>query len=135
MPIGDPGGGEFIYTEEGLPESVFMAVVPCSDIGLALSFYNGLLGMDVLYRKDGEAAVRRGTATLLLRKSGVVGVDTGVYLGVANPYDLRRRLSDEGVAFVRDPMRSPLGVCTSFKDHDGNVMHAIEMNAEVRPES
>jgi len=132
MPIGDPGGGNFMYTTEGLPESVFMAAVPCRDIDRSLSFYNGLLGMDVLYRKKKEAAVRRNGATLLLRASDAVGIDTGIYLGVENPYDLHRRLVDEGVVFVSDPLRTPLGVSTSFRDFDGNVIHAIETRAPLR---
>jgi len=133
MPIGDPGDGNFNYTVEGLPETIFMATVPCRDIDRALSFYNGLLGMDILYKKEKEAAVRRNGATLLLRVSVSVGMDTGIFLGVENPYDLHRRLVDEGVIFVRDPVRAPLGVYTSFKDDDGNIIHAIEMKAELRP--
>ncbi|MCL2032046.1 MAG: VOC family protein [Methanomassiliicoccaceae archaeon] len=132
MPIGDPGGGNFLYTEEGLPESIFSATVPCADIDRALSFYSGLLGMDVLYKKEGEAAVRRNGATLLLKVSDATGADTGIFLGVENPYDLHRRLIDDGVVFVKDPARTPLGVSTSFKDHDGNIIHAIEMKADLR---
>jgi catechol 2,3-dioxygenase-like lactoylglutathione lyase family enzyme len=109
-----------------------MAAVPCKDIERALSFYSGLLGMDVLYRKEKEAAVRRNGATLLLRVSDAAGIDTGVFLGVENPYDLHRRLVDEGVVFVMDPFRAPLGVVTSFRDSEGNVIHAIEMNAAMR---
>jgi len=132
MPIGDPGGGNFQYTEEGLPEMIFMAAVPCSDIGRALSFYCGTLGMDILYKKEKEAAVRRNGATLLLKVSDTVGIDTGVFIGVDNPYDLHRRLIDEGVIFLRDPIRAPLGVFTSFMDQDGNVIHAIEMKATIK---
>lgn len=132
MPIGDPGGGNFNYTTEGFPETVFMATVPCKDIDRALLFYSELLGMDTLYKKEKEAAVRRNGATLLLKKSDTVGIDTGIFLGVENPYDLHRRLVDEGVVFVRDPLRAPLGVYTSFKDDDGNIIHAIEMKAELK---
>ncbi|MDR1404520.1 MAG: glyoxalase [Candidatus Methanoplasma sp.] len=132
MPLGDPGGGNFVYTSEGLPESIFMAAVPCGNIGRAVSFYSGLLSMDVLYRNEKEAAVRRNGATLILKISEQTGVDTGIFLGVGNPYDLHRRLTDEGVVFVRDPMRSPLGVYMSFRDDDGNVIHAIEMKAELK---
>jgi catechol 2,3-dioxygenase-like lactoylglutathione lyase family enzyme len=131
MPIGDPGGGNFTYTTEGLPESIFMAAVPCRDIDRALSFYSGLLGMDLLYRKEKEAAVRRNGATLLLKVSEAAGIDTGIFLGVENPYDLHRRLVDEGVVFVREPSRAPLGVFTSFRDDDGNIINAIEMKADL----
>jgi catechol 2,3-dioxygenase-like lactoylglutathione lyase family enzyme len=132
MPIGDPGGGIFVYTEEGLPETVFMSTIPCRDIDRALQFYCGLLGMDLLYRKENEATVRRNAAVLLLKVSDAAGVDTGIFLGVDNPYDLHRRLIDEGVVFIRDPARAPLGVFTSFADADGNIIHAIEMKAAVR---
>lgn len=132
MPLGDPCGGNFNYTDEGLPESVFMATVPCRNIDLALSFYNGLLSMEVLYKKEREAAVRRNGATLLLKVSDAVGTDTGIFLGVENPYDLHRRLVDEGVIFIRDPIRAPLGVYTSFLDADSNIIHAIEMKAALK---
>lgn len=132
MPIGDPGGGIFEYTAEGLPDSVFMAVVPCREVERAVSFYAGLLGMDVVYKKEGEAAVRRNNAVLLLRVSDRTGIDTGIFLGVDNPYDLHRRLIDEGVIFVRDPARAPMGVYTSFRDCDGNIIHATETKAAVK---
>ncbi len=132
MPIGDPGGGNFIYTTEGLPESLFMATVPCRDIGCSLSFYSELLGMETVYQKEKEAVVKRGAAAIFLKVSDVVGIDTGIFLGVENPYDLHRRLIDEGVVFVRDPVRAPMGVHTSFKDIDGNIIHAIEMNAVLK---
>lgn len=132
MPIGDPGGGNFTYTNEGLPESIFMVTVPCREILRSVRFYIELLGMELLYQSDNEAVVRRNNATLLLKRSSDVGIDTGIYIGVENPYDLHRRLVDEGVVFVRDPIRAPMGVYTSFRDDDGNIIHAIEMNAEIR---
>lgn len=117
---------------EGLPETVFMATVPCKNIDKALLFYSGLLGMGILYKREKEAAVRRNGATLLLKVSDTVGIDTGIFLGVENPYDIHRRLIDEGVVFVRDPIRASLGVYTSFKDGDGNIIHAIEMKAQLK---
>ena len=56
-----------------------------------------------------------------------VGIDTGLYLRTDSPYDLHRRLVDEGVIFVMDPKRTHLGLITSFKDDDGNVLYAIEV--------
>jgi catechol 2,3-dioxygenase-like lactoylglutathione lyase family enzyme len=109
-----------------------MATIPCRNIEKALLFYNGLLGMDVLYKTEKEAAVRRNSATLLLKVSEAIGIDTGIFLGVENPYDLHRRLVDEGVVFVKDPFRAPLGVYTSFRDDDGNILHAIEMKASLK---
>ena len=60
------------------------------------------------------------------------GVDTGVYFGVDSPFNTRRRLIDEDVEFVREPVHTPFGTCTSFLDPDGNVLHAIDCGAEFR---
>lgn len=133
MPLGDPGGGRFEYTVEGLPEKLFMATIPSKDLKKAVPFYTDVLGMELLYENDREAAVKRGDAILLLKISDITGIDTGIFIGVDNPYDLHRRLVDEGVVFVRDPIRVPLGVYTSFRDDEGNILHAIEMKAELKP--
>jgi catechol 2,3-dioxygenase-like lactoylglutathione lyase family enzyme len=132
MPLGDPGGGSFAYTIEGLPQNIFVAVVPVKDPEKSLSFYRDLLGMEETYRSDNEIGVMRDGARLILRRSDRAGVDTGIYIGVNNPFDLHRRLIDEGVVFVEDPKREPWGVSTSFKDDDGNIIRAIEMNADIR---
>ncbi len=132
MPIGDPQGGMFEYTVEGLPESVFACAVPVGDLDRSLMFYTGTLGMRLLGRDDREAYVSRGGCRLILRVSERTGVDTGIYLGVDSPYNTRRRLVDEGVAFEREPARGPLGTYTSFLDPDGNILHAIDCGAEFR---
>ncbi|MDR3205882.1 MAG: VOC family protein, partial [Candidatus Methanoplasma sp.] len=75
-------------------------------------------------REDSEAVVRRGSAVVLIKKGSVFG-DSGIFFGVNDPYALHRRLIDEGVVFVRDPTRGPMGVFTSFLDPDGNTLHAI----------
>lgn len=133
MPLGDPGGGNFVYTDEGLPISIFAAAVPVKDVKRALAFYTEVLGMEIIYSNETEAAVYRGGARLILRKSQETGTETGIILGVDNPYDFHRRLVDEGVVFVSEPKRLPLGVCTSFRDDDGNILHAMETGAEPRP--
>lgn len=132
MPLGDPGGGDFTYTVEGLPECIFMSTIPTLNIERAVSFYNELLGMEILYQNEDIAAVKRNDSRLLIKKSNTVGIDTGIYFGVDDPYDLHRRLIDEGVIFVKDPRREPLGVVTSFKDDDGNIIYAIETKAELK---
>lgn len=132
MPIGDPHGGDFNYTEEGLPKCIFLVEIPSSDIERSLTFYVDMLGMDIIYRREKDAAVRRGSATVVIRLSGDVGKDTGICFGVDDPYDLHRRLIDEGVRFVKDPQREPLGVRTSFMDPDGNILHAMETGAQLR---
>lgn len=132
MPLGDPHGGFFEYTVEGIPESIFACSIPVSDLDRSVDFYTGVLGMQLLGETGGEAYLRRGSCRLILRVSDDVGIDTGVYLGVDSPFNTRRRLIDEDVEFVREPMHSPFGTYTSFLDPDGNILHAMDQGAEFR---
>lgn len=129
MPFGDPHGGFFEYTEEGLPESLAGAFVPVKETERAVRFYTRVLKMELISEDGDTAVVGRKGFYLVLRKSQIVGVDTGIMFGVDNPYDLHRRFIDEGVIFVRDPLRGPIGVFTSFRDDDGNVLHAVDRRA------
>lgn len=126
MPLGDPCGKDFVYTTEGLPENITLVTIPVRDVEKSIRFYRDLLYMDLISMKDGYAIMRRKGAIIMLKKSSQVGVDTGIYLGVENPYDLHRRLVDEGVLFIREPMKGPVGLYTSFRDDDGNTIHAID---------
>ena len=132
MPLGDPHGGMFEYTVEGLPESVFAFTVPVSDVSRSVAFYRDVLGMQVLAQDGDTAHLRRGLCRIVLKRQAATGVDLGVYLSVDSPYNTRRRLMDEGVEFVTDPMRTPFGVETAFLDPDGNIIHAIDASSEFR---
>lgn len=134
MPLGDPHGGLFEYTVEGLPESIFAFAIPVSDIEAALRFYCDTLGMALLGSDESRAYLRRGGCRIVLKVSEKVGVDTGVYLAVDSPYNTRRRLMDEGVEFVSDPTRTPFGVETSFLDPDRNIIHVIDAGSEFKME-
>lgn len=129
MPIGDPHGGDFEYTDEGLPLNITAVRVPTSDLSTSIGFYTGLLGMDVIVRKDSHAVLKRENAVILLVVSPNIGVDTGFYIGVDDPYALHRRLIDEGVVFMVDPELGPVGVYTSFRDTDGNIIRAVDKHA------
>ena len=129
MPIGDPHGGNFTYTDEGLPENIFMVSVPSKDPLKAVVFYRDILKMDVLYSGPDEAVVRRDHATIRLFRSENCGIDTGIFIGMREPYDFHRRMIDEGVRFKMDPKRLPMGVATSFFDTDGNILYVIETGA------
>ena len=84
MPLGDPHGANFEYTQEGLPEGVFAFTVPVSDIDRSLGFYSDLLGMTVLGRDYGHAYLIRGACRIVLERSEKVGIDTGVYISVVS---------------------------------------------------
>ena len=83
--------------------------------------------MEVCSQNDDEAILSAGKDLIRLEKRDAVGIDTGLYLRTDSPYDLHRRLVDEGVIFVMDPKRTHLGLITSFKDDDGNIIYAIEV--------
>ena len=127
MPLGDPHGGNFIYTTEGLPTGVVLVTIPVRDVTRSVRFYNGLLGMAVEAQSDDHAVLSCGKDLILIKKSDNAGIETGIYFRTGSPYDLHRRLVDEGVVFVTDPKRTALGLITSFKDDDGNVINALEI--------
>ena len=133
MPLGDPEGGNFEYTCEGLPEILFACAVPVADMARAVRFYTEVLGMDLLSQGDSESYLVRGRCRIVLRRSDRSGIDTGIMFGVDSPYNTRRRLIDEGVRFASDPARGPMGTSVSFYDSEGNVLTAIETGAEFRP--
>ena len=132
MPLGDPCGGNFEYTVEGLPENVFAFDIPVRDLQRSIAFYTDVLGMRMLGADDGHAYMIRNECRVILTESETAGINTGVIFGVDNPYNTRRRLIDEGVEFVMDPVRTPFGTCTSFKDPDGNIIAVMEQKAEFR---
>lgn len=129
MPLGDPHGGDFEYTDEGLPQNITAVQVPTKDLDRSIRFYTELLGMEEISRDEGYAVLRRGTAVILLFISDDTGIDTGFYIGVDDPYALHRRLIDEGVVFMVDPKAGPIGVYTSFRDDDGNIIRAVDKYA------
>jgi extradiol dioxygenase family protein len=130
MPLGDPHGGNFTYTTEGIPNGIAAAIVPVHDIDRAIRFYNGLLRMEMLEKKADEAVMKCGASFIILKKSDVVGIDTGLVLRTDSPYDLHKRLVDEGVVFVLEPKKCQLGLLTIFRDDDGNTVRALEVQTE-----
>lgn len=127
--MGDPEGGDFEYTDEGLPQNIIAVRIPTSDLDTSIGFYTELLGMETVDRKETYAVLRREEAVILLVISPNTGVDTGFYLGVDDPYALHRRLIDEGVIFMVDPEMGPIGVYTSFRDTDGNIIRVVDKYA------
>ena len=132
MPLGDPNGANFEYTDEGLPESLFAFTVPVSDLARAIGFYRDVLGMEVVGEDPTHAYLRRDGCRLILEISEKAGIDTGVYIAVDSPYNTHRRLIDEGVGFWSEPRRGPWGTFTAVLDPDRNVLRMIEKGAEFR---
>ncbi len=128
MPLGDPHGGNFVYTTEGLPKGIAAVSIPTKDVDRSIRFYEGLLRFRLLSRGEDVAIMAVGKDMIILRKSDITGVDTGLYLSTESVFDLHRRLIDEGVIFVIDPKRVDIGLITRFKDDDGNIIGAVEIN-------
>lgn len=127
MPIGEPCGVDnFRYTVEGLPETITAVTVPVSDVASSVRFYSNMLKMSVVSQSEKDAVMGFGDAFIILKKSQTVGIDTGIYLGVHDPFEFHRRMVDDGVVFIRHPERGQLGVYASFRDSDANVLHAVE---------
>lgn len=127
MPLGDPHGGNFTYTDEGLPKGVAMVSIPVKNLKRSISFYCELLGFKILSEGENVAILSVGKDMVVLRVSDRTGVDTGLFLSTESPYDLHRRLVDEGVKFIIDPKRIDIGLITTFTDIDGNIIGAIEI--------
>ncbi|MDR0778784.1 MAG: VOC family protein [Methanomassiliicoccaceae archaeon] len=127
MPLGDPGGGNFEYTTEGLPKEVAFVEVPVKDMKRAIRFYCGILKFGLVSSSDDTSVLKLGPGCkiALVRRPNDVGKDTGIYLTVESPYEFNRRMVDEGVLMIRHPQKGPLGVFASFKDDDGNTLHVI----------
>jgi len=132
MPLGDPHGANFEYTVEGLPESIHVCTIPVREVDHSVSFYTDILQMELLSKDEEKAYLIRGSCRIILRRTEVCGVDTGLYFGVDSPYNTRRRLIDEGVIFEQEPRRGPFGTFCSICDDDGNIIHLIETKAEFQ---
>lgn len=126
MPLGDPHGGNFEYTTEGLPLNVAFNVIPVSDISRSERFYCELLGFEVVSESSDHAHLSRAGCNIVLKRSETAGIDTGIFFAVDNPYNTRRRLIDQGVVFTVDPTMGPMGTYTSFRDDDGNVISVVD---------
>ncbi|MCL2143022.1 MAG: VOC family protein [Methanomassiliicoccaceae archaeon] len=127
MPLGDPGGGNFEYTTEGLPLYVKFAEIPVSDMDRALRFYRDVMRMKVISQSDGVSVLEMNEKCriALVRRPDGVGKDTGIYLAVDEPFVFNRRMSDEGVIITRRPQKGSLGMFASFTDTEGNTLHVI----------
>lgn len=126
MPLGDPHGGNFEYTTEGLPIFIAFNIIPVREVSRSKLFYCDLLGFETVSESSEYAHLSRMDCNILLKKSESVGIDTGLFFAVDNPYNTRRRLMDQGVVFTVDPVMGPMGTYTSFRDDDGNIISVVD---------
>lgn len=129
MPLGDPKGADFTYTDEGRPTGLVLATVRVSSLDMAVEFYRDLIKLELLHEGDGRAMLRCGPQILLLKESPPdwVGGDTGLVLSTDSIYELHRRLVDEAVVFAQPPERNELGLTAVLSDDDGNLITFVEL--------
>ncbi len=131
MPLGDPQGSNFVYTDEGKPTGLVMATIRVSSLDMAIEFYRDLLKMAVLQETEAEAVMACGEQMIMLKRSPAdwVGGDTGLVLSTDSIYDLHRRLIDEAVVFAQPPERRELVLTAVLSDDDGNLLTFIELSS------
>ena len=126
MPLGDPGGCNFQYTTEGLPENIVYVEIPVADMERAVRFYKDVLGLDVISQNNETSILSSGSQKMILSlRPKAVGKDTGIFFGVDAPFNFNRRMVDDGVVMIRHPRKGDIGVYASFLDSEGNILHVI----------
>jgi len=98
MPLGDPGGCNFEYTTEGLPESIVCADIPVKDMERAVSFYHDVLKLKIISQSEKMSVLSAGDQKIILSLDPkATGKDTGIFFGVDDPFNFNRRMMDDGV--------------------------------------
>lgn len=108
-----------------------------SDLGRALEFYEGMLGLTVEhaspehgYASLAAGPVRLGVAVVGADQRSLVGRHTGVGLDVADLEAEHARLAALGVRFPAPPERQPWGGFMALvADPDGNVLYLDQISA------
>ena len=108
-----------------------------SDLGRAIGFYEGTLGLRLEHSapEHGYASLAGGPVRLGLAVAGVdqaalVGRHTGIGLAVSDLEAEHRRLAGLGVAFPMPPSRKPWGGFMALvADPDGNVFYLDQIRA------
>ena len=105
-----------------------------SDLGRAVDFYHGVLGLPLLFRDDRFSYARLDAGPISLGVARVapdaenfrelVGRQTGIGFAVPDIDEAYRMLSTKGVAFPMLPSDQPWGGRLAlFADPDGNVFY------------
>jgi catechol 2,3-dioxygenase-like lactoylglutathione lyase family enzyme len=127
-------GGHEPPQEKGKLTKVWMAAVPVSNIGAALEFYSGVLGLELQRRDENwaELGPQEPLAKVALYVPGKdekrqPGGPSGVVLACDSIYDLHRKLVDQGVEFKLKPSRRSWGgLLAIFLDQDQNELVVLE---------
>jgi predicted enzyme related to lactoylglutathione lyase len=143
MPLGDPMGGETQYDSRGILIGVSTVAIPVKDLPSAVSFYEGMLGLNVQRDSRADNWVELGPSGSLGRIALYVpdkigrrpGGPTGIILTTESIYDLHRKLVDRGVRFAVKPEKRQVGgLIAIFLDQDDNQIAVVEEDVASIPE-
>ena len=135
MPLGDPMGGETQYDSRGVLLGVSTVAIPVKDLTSAVSFYEGMLGLNVQRDSRVDNWVELGPSGSLGRIALYVpdkigrrpGGPTGIVFTTESIYDLHRKLMDRGVRFAVKPEKRQVGgLIAIFLDQDDNQIAVVE---------
>ena len=143
MPLGDPMGGETQYDSRGILIGVSTVAIPVKDLPSAVSFYEGMLGLNVQRDSRADNWVELGPSGSLGRIALYVpdkigrrpGGPTGIVLTTESIYDLHRKLVDRGVRIAVKPEKRQVGgLIAIFLDQDDNQIAVVEEDVASIPE-
>lgn len=128
-------GGDTQYDSRGILLGVSTVAIPVRDLAAAVSFYEGVLGLNVQRDSSAENWVELGPGGSLGRVALYVpdvegrrpGGPTGIILTTESIYDLHRKLVDRGVRFAVKPEKRRIGgLIAIFLDQDDNQIAVVE---------
>ena len=128
-------GGETQYDSRGVLLGVSTVAIPVKDLTSAVSFYEGMLGLNVQRDSRVDNWVELGPSGSLGRIALYVpdkigrrpGGPTGIILTTESIYDLHRKLVDRGVRFAVKPEKRQVGgLIAIFLDQDDNQIAVVE---------
>ncbi|MEM6677459.1 MAG: VOC family protein [Pseudomonadota bacterium] len=114
---------------------LYAARIFVDDLAAARAFYEGVLGLTVLWEQEGAAlGLAVGAAMLIVEpedrdgpEGALVGRFLGLSLAIADIAAEHARLSDAGVAFEGPPERQPWGgTLAHLRDPAGNVLTLVQ---------
>ena len=105
--------------------------LPVSDMGRALEFYGGTLGLDIEQQEEEWSMVTAGAVSIGLngRDEETSGGEGGAVIAFRPSEDIDdavSALSGEGVEIVGGVTEHPWGKVATFRDPDGNELQLFE---------
>jgi catechol 2,3-dioxygenase-like lactoylglutathione lyase family enzyme len=136
MPLGDPMSDDTLYLMKGNVTRIWLASIPVSDLGKAVDFYTGALGLKLQIESPknnwAEVGPDEPSSKIALYVPRAddprqPGGPSGVVLETDSIFEFHRKLVDEEIVFKLKPERRPWGgLLAVFLDPDGNEIEVVE---------